>query len=105
MPCSNARARTQLTAHQRACVCVPAQEGGGAKPAKGSLCEVHCTGYVTETGKKFWSTKDAGQTTFSFKVRHTSTLHGPPPVVLVCPDFVLAMTRVVWWRHRLDWAR
>lgn len=78
MPCSNARARTQLTAHQRACVCVPAQEGGGAKPAKGSLCEVHCTGYVTETGKKFWSTKDAGQTTFSFKVRHTSALHGPP---------------------------
>ena len=31
-----------------------------------------------ETGKKFWSTKDAGQTTFSFKVRHTSALHGPP---------------------------
>ena len=29
----------------------------------------------------------------------------PPPVVLVCPDLVLAMTRVVWWRHRLDWAR
>jgi len=37
-------------------------------PTKGQTCEVHCTGYVTKTGKKFWSTKSPGQSTFSFQV-------------------------------------
>ena len=55
---------------------MPAQEGGGAKPAKGSLCEVHCTGYVTETGKKFWSTKDPGQQPFTYNAGIAQVITG-----------------------------
>jgi peptidylprolyl isomerase len=36
-------------------------------PAKGSKITVHCTGFVAETGKKFWSTHDTN-TPFSFQV-------------------------------------
>ena len=34
---------------------------------KGSTVVVHATGIVKQTGKKFWSTKDAGQQPFEYK--------------------------------------
>ena len=42
---------------------------GSAGPAitKGSTATVHATGVVLETGKKFWSTKDAGQSPFTYQ--------------------------------------
>merc|ERR1712226_429799 len=33
---------------------------------KGSVVTVHATGTVVETGKQFWSTKDAGQQPFTY---------------------------------------
>lgn len=44
------------------------KEGNGPSPSKGNKVTVHCTGYVTATGKKFWSTKDPGQQVFSFNI-------------------------------------
>jgi len=44
------------------------KEGNGVKPRVGQKVTVHCTGIVEASGKKFWSTKDAGQTVFSFNV-------------------------------------
>ncbi len=41
---------------------------GAAKPEKGQVVTVHCTGTVQATGKKFWSTKDPGQKVFSFTI-------------------------------------
>ncbi|EGD79510.1 FKBP-type peptidyl-prolyl cis-trans isomerase [Salpingoeca rosetta] len=41
--------------------------GSGPTPPRGANITVHCTGYL-DSGKKFWSTKDPGQQTFSFKV-------------------------------------
>jgi len=35
--------------------------GSGVLPAKGAKITVHCTGYLKEGMKKFWSTKDPGQ--------------------------------------------
>eukprot|EP01001_Neometanema_parovale_P003446 NODE_14506_length_445_cov_42.295031_g14207_i0.p1 GENE.NODE_14506_length_445_cov_42.295031_g14207_i0~~NODE_14506_length_445_cov_42.295031_g14207_i0.p1 ORF type:complete len:124 (-),score=33.72 NODE_14506_length_445_cov_42.295031_g14207_i0:73-402(-) len=43
------------------------KEGSGDKPRKGQTITVHCTGKL-ESGKKFWSTKDPGQTEFTFRV-------------------------------------
>jgi peptidylprolyl isomerase len=40
--------------------------GSGPSPKTGQTVFVNCTGYVQETGKKFWSTADTG--VFSFKV-------------------------------------
>ena len=37
-------------------------------PKKGQSVTVHCTGIVQATGKKFWSTKDAGQKPFTFTI-------------------------------------
>eukprot|EP00729_Bicosta_minor_P029104 gene29104-9371_t len=42
-------------------------EGHGATIEKGDRVTVHATGIVKETGKKFWSTKDAGQQPFSYQ--------------------------------------
>jgi len=46
--------------------------GSGNTPTRGAHITVHCTGYVKgideASNKKFWSTKDVGQTTFSFNV-------------------------------------
>jgi len=42
--------------------------GNGPSPTKGKKVTVHCTGYVTSTGAKFWSTKDPGQQVFSFTI-------------------------------------
>eukprot|EP00008_Paramoeba_atlantica_P004437 CAMPEP_0201487328 /NCGR_PEP_ID=MMETSP0151_2-20130828/12243_1 /ASSEMBLY_ACC=CAM_ASM_000257 /TAXON_ID=200890 /ORGANISM="Paramoeba atlantica, Strain 621/1 / CCAP 1560/9" /LENGTH=110 /DNA_ID=CAMNT_0047872329 /DNA_START=26 /DNA_END=358 /DNA_ORIENTATION=- len=44
------------------------KEGNGPKPQKGQTVTVHCTGIVTDTNKKFWSTKDAGQKAFTFQI-------------------------------------
>ena len=42
-------------------------EGHGPTIEKGDRVTVHATGIVKETGKKFWSTKDAGQQPFSYQ--------------------------------------
>ncbi|KAH7484324.1 Peptidyl-prolyl cis-trans isomerase fkbp12 [Phytophthora ramorum] len=45
-------------------------EGNGAMPAKGASVTVHCTGFGKDRdlAQKFWSTKDPGQSPFTFKV-------------------------------------
>ncbi|KAJ8598186.1 hypothetical protein CTAYLR_007386 [Chrysophaeum taylorii] len=40
--------------------------GSGAAVVKGAKVTVHATGFVKETEKKFWSTKDPGQQPFSY---------------------------------------
>jgi len=43
------------------------KEGTGSEMVKEkSKVTVHATGFVVETGKKFWSTKDAGQKPFTY---------------------------------------
>eukprot|EP01104_Vermistella_antarctica_P018951 TRINITY_DN7213_c0_g1_i1.p2 TRINITY_DN7213_c0_g1~~TRINITY_DN7213_c0_g1_i1.p2 ORF type:complete len:119 (-),score=12.31 TRINITY_DN7213_c0_g1_i1:55-390(-) len=49
---------------------------GGASPQKGQEVTVHCTGVVQATGKKFWSTKDPGQKTFSFNIGLGNVIKG-----------------------------
>ena len=46
------------------------QEGTGASPTRGKQVSVHCTGYGknNDLSLKFWSTKDAGQSVFSFTI-------------------------------------
>mmetsp|Transcript_44334 Transcript_44334/g.96526 ORF Transcript_44334/g.96526 Transcript_44334/m.96526 type:complete len:117 (+) Transcript_44334:82-432(+) len=41
--------------------------GTGKAIAKGDTATVHATGVVKESGKKFWSTKDPGQSPFSYQ--------------------------------------
>ncbi|KAJ9465202.1 Peptidyl-prolyl cis-trans isomerase FKBP12 [Diplonema papillatum] len=43
------------------------KEGSGQQVSKGNTVTVHATGIVKETNKKFWSTKDAGQSPFTYK--------------------------------------
>ncbi|KUF83240.1 Peptidyl-prolyl cis-trans isomerase [Phytophthora nicotianae] len=45
-------------------------EGNGPTPTKGASVTVHCTGYGKDRDlqQKFWSTKDPGQTPFTFKL-------------------------------------
>mmetsp|Transcript_54806 Transcript_54806/g.128135 ORF Transcript_54806/g.128135 Transcript_54806/m.128135 type:complete len:118 (-) Transcript_54806:163-516(-) len=43
------------------------KEGTGAVVGKGATVTVHATGTVKQTGKKFWSTKDAGQQPFQYQ--------------------------------------
>eukprot|EP00999_Lentomonas_sp_LEN2_P001663 NODE_2742_length_511_cov_36.080729_g2692_i0.p1 GENE.NODE_2742_length_511_cov_36.080729_g2692_i0~~NODE_2742_length_511_cov_36.080729_g2692_i0.p1 ORF type:complete len:117 (-),score=25.38 NODE_2742_length_511_cov_36.080729_g2692_i0:85-435(-) len=43
------------------------KEGSGAVVQKKSKVQVHATGVVKETGKKFWSTKDPGQKPFDYE--------------------------------------
>jgi len=50
--------------------------GTGGTPTKGQTITVHCTGFIQSTGAKFWSTKDPGQTTFSFKVGMGKVIRG-----------------------------
>ena len=40
--------------------------GNGPPVSKGNKVTMHATGVVKETGKKFWSTKDPGQTPFQY---------------------------------------
>ena len=42
------------------------KQGDGQAVAKGNKVTVHATGVIRETGKKFWSTKDPGQKTFTY---------------------------------------
>lgn len=41
-------------------------EGNGPAVKKGDKITVHCTGSLADTNKKFWSTKDPGQSLFTF---------------------------------------
>ena len=54
------------------------KEGTGASPTKGKQVTVHCTGYGknNDLTLKFWSTKDAGQTTFSFVIGQGAVIKG-----------------------------
>ena len=45
----------------------PAADASAAKVEAGDTVTVHATGVVKETGKKFWSTKDAGQQPFTYQ--------------------------------------
>ena len=45
-------------------------------PQKGQSVTVHCTGIVQATGKKFWSTKDAGQKPFTFTIGQGQVIKG-----------------------------
>eukprot|EP00796_Vickermania_ingenoplastis_P005008 gene5008-3603_t len=49
--------------------------GTGALPKKGDLITVHCTGYLAEGKKKFWSTKDDNKP-FSFNVGIGQVIRG-----------------------------
>ena len=66
------------------------KQGSGAEVVKGAKVTVHATGVVQETGKKFWSTKDAGQEPFSYQAgvgqaERASPLPRNAPIVL-CPQ-------------------
>jgi FKBP-type peptidyl-prolyl cis-trans isomerase len=52
------------------------KSGNGAKPSKGQTITVQCTGVVKASGKKFWSTKDAGQKPFTFQVGLGKVIRG-----------------------------
>jgi peptidylprolyl isomerase len=54
------------------------RQGGGVRPTQGQKVTVHCTGYGKngDLSKKFWSTKDPGQETFSFNVGVGSVIKG-----------------------------
>eukprot|EP00698_Gefionella_okellyi_P005495 TRINITY_DN15024_c0_g1_i1.p1 TRINITY_DN15024_c0_g1~~TRINITY_DN15024_c0_g1_i1.p1 ORF type:complete len:121 (-),score=5.80 TRINITY_DN15024_c0_g1_i1:25-354(-) len=51
------------------------KQGNGQKPNPGQKITVHCTGSL-ESGKKFWSTKDPGQSPFSFVVGKGNVIKG-----------------------------
>ena len=42
-------------------------EGNGTAITKGCTATVHALGVVKESGKKFWSTEDPGQSAFSYQ--------------------------------------
>ena len=42
-------------------------EGNGTAITKGCTATVHALGVVKESGKKFWSTEDPGQSAFSYR--------------------------------------
>ncbi|CAK9174088.1 unnamed protein product [Ilex paraguariensis] len=54
------------------------REGTGAKPTAGQNVTVHCTGFGKngDLSQKFWSTKDPGQTPFTFKIGQGSVIRG-----------------------------
>lgn len=49
--------------------------GSGALPKAGDLITVHCTGYLADGRKKFWSTKDDNKP-FSFNVGIGQVIRG-----------------------------
>jgi peptidylprolyl isomerase len=51
------------------------QPGQGAKPKAGDTITVHCTGYLAEGKKKFWSTLDDNKP-FSFRVGLGQVIRG-----------------------------
>jgi FKBP-type peptidyl-prolyl cis-trans isomerase len=48
----------------------------GAPTKKGDSVTVHATGVVVETGQKFWSTKDPGQSPFTYNAGVGSVITG-----------------------------
>ncbi|RZC45583.1 hypothetical protein C5167_038532 [Papaver somniferum] len=52
--------------------------GNGPKPVAGQTVTVHCTGFGKnrDMSAKFWSTKDPGQTPFTFKIGHGLVIKG-----------------------------
>ncbi|KAL3814383.1 hypothetical protein ACJIZ3_015651 [Penstemon smallii] len=52
--------------------------GTGPKPVTGQNVTVHCTGFGKngDLAKKFWSTKDPGQTPFSFRIGKGNVIKG-----------------------------
>ena len=62
------------------------KEGTGLLPTKGKKVTVHCTGYGKNGDLKvpFWSTRDPGQTTFSFVI-------GQGQVIKAWDDGVMTM--------------
>ncbi|CAJ1367855.1 unnamed protein product [Effrenium voratum] len=50
--------------------------GSGKAITAGSNPTVHATGVVKETGKKFWSTKDPGQSPFSYEAGRGKVIKG-----------------------------
>ena len=55
------------------------KEGAGDVVSKGNTVTVHATGIVKETGKKFWSTKDDGQSPFTCAFPHPTLSGGRAP--------------------------
>ena len=51
-------------------------EGEGKAVSKSDTVTVHATGIVKETGKKFWSTKDAGQQPFTYQAGVNKVIKG-----------------------------
>ena len=54
------------------------KEGNGLKPTRGENVTVHCTGLGKngDLTQKFWSTKDPGQTPFTFKIGMGQVIKG-----------------------------
>ncbi|RNF11874.1 peptidyl-prolyl cis-trans isomerase [Trypanosoma rangeli] len=50
-------------------------EGNGAQPRAGDVITVHCTGYLVNGKKKFWSTLDNNEP-FSFRVGLGQVIQG-----------------------------
>ena len=80
------------------------KEGAGDEVSKGNTVTVHATGIVKETGKKFWSTKDDGQSPF------TCALPQPHPTQRRClppapaPRASCRRSLIAWPRRRADQA-
>lgn len=65
------------------------QVGDGPKIEKGDRATVHATGVIKETGKKFWSTHDPGQSPFTYQAGVGQVRTVWPAVRTGCG---------VWWR-------
>ena len=54
------------------------KEGNGPEVVAGMEVTVHCTGYGKnlDMTQKFWSTKDAGQQPFTFKIGQRAMIEG-----------------------------
>lgn len=50
--------------------------GTGAKPQQGQTVTVHCTGYLADGRRKFWSTKDQGQCHYIFSLGMGQVIRG-----------------------------
>ena len=53
-----------------------AGEVGSRVVSRGDIVTVHATGHVKQSGKKFWSTKDAGQQPFTYNAGIAQVITG-----------------------------